>query len=211
MMKQLYLVRHGIGMAELSNYGRGQIRSLGERLHEILPEKVKISLVSSPVRRAWESAEELLPFLNKKSKNDVYIQRDDSFALPKYVAISYKGAINQGKEIIPVIESYFENNDIVFIVSHRETISPLVIAIPAHYEIPFSGSLKPEIRPPDDENLISTAMKRNNLPREEAIKWLIDEYPNIFLFPPEIPEASALSFDLEAKVAKMIRSGLGSI
>ncbi|MBL7054371.1 hypothetical protein ISS05_01280 [Candidatus Woesearchaeota archaeon] len=124
---------------------------------------------------------------------------------------TYDASIEYGKKVIPMIEGYFKEHDIVFVMSHKESIGAMSLAIPAHYKIPFSDTLQPCIKPPDDEVFIEMCMDEYDLGRNKTIDKMIDDYPDIFLYTPSIPEASAAFFDIEAKVCELTRCGLRSM
>jgi len=211
-MKQLYTIRHGNhNWSELTDYGIAQVIDLYQKIEPRLPRDAKYKLISSPSERTYDTAKKLQHLLKRGLGLELNIEKENAFGQFEGGIGMYGGAIDYGKKVIPLIETYFKENDIVLIAAHKECIGSMSIALPVHYEIPFSDTLKPVIWWPDDEGLISMVMEDQDLEREEALQWIVDEYPEYFLHNPSIPEASAAFFDLEAKVCELIYCGLRSM
>jgi phosphohistidine phosphatase SixA len=213
-MKQVYLARHGNYGEDgrLSPYGVSQVQAIGDIIDKRLPKNVRVLLLASPEKRTVHTGEELLPFLRKKSSNDLSVQTDDRFYWTR-AGMFYKDSIKKSEAVIELLETSFQSYDVVVVTTHKENIGTLGIGIPKHYDIPYSNALSPWIRPPDDEQLIAMTMENETLPRDEAIQWLIQKYPEYFTYPPShgISEASTLFFDLEQKVVEMLSCGLRSV
>ena len=209
-MKQIYLIRHGekTDYHGLSPYGREQVIELGKRLENRLMQGASYCMVSSPSQRAVETATILRPLIERKAKTNVLVQTENAFGELESFASGYENNIKKGKEKVPFIEKYLANKEIVLITSHLMVISSTGLGMAIHYEIPYSDTFTPRILEPDNEDLINDAMKENKCKENEAKKWLVKKYPEIFCLPPSIPEASALIFDLESRTVEMISCGL---
>lgn len=132
-MKQLYAIRHGNhNWSELTEYGIEQVISLYQKIEPRLPKKARYKLVASPTERTYDTVMNLKNLLKKGLGLDLTIEQESVFGQFEGGIGMYDGSIEYGEKVIPLIETYFENHDIVFIAGHEECIGSMSIALPVH-------------------------------------------------------------------------------
>jgi broad specificity phosphatase PhoE len=202
-MKQLYFVRHGNAVYRedsLSRLGRNQVERLSQRLDEHLPESLDCVFASSPSGRAVQTAEILLPMIERKCGKQVYIESEPALDQTR----SMWGAetvLRNGEENVALLDKYSRSECGIF-VAHDNIIVATSVAIAKYEGIEVPAFIRvDEI----DQSLVSWAMGEFGYTRERA-EEKVREYgmkpiPEI----KPIDEASAIHIDLEEKGIEYIQ------
>lgn len=130
---QLYIIRHAESMGNietdeifdktnppLNSLGKEQARAVGERFAEFKPD----ALISSPLKRAYETAKQISINCNTE------IEIDDALVeCGTYGIESEEVCIERAKAVINKIKEKYSENKSVVIVSHGGFIEKLLYAI----------------------------------------------------------------------------------
>lgn len=203
-MEQLYFIRHGN-----ANYVRGcltprgvqQVERLSSTLETLLPKNIQGTLISSSSGRAIETAEILLPLLERKTGRKIKIEREPLLSEVRSMG-SDKTILEECEVNTSLIEKYncFEYG---FFVAHEKVIAATCRAIVERYGLPMPNFLK-LIEDQPDEETIDYFIKKMKCSREEALVKIRGYNKNPWIELPPIAEASAIHLDIQQKQGRYI-------
>jgi len=197
-MKTLYFVRHGNAdyMKDgLTQRGIAQVERFSSKLEGLLPNNQNLVLVTSPSGRAIETAQILIPMLERKTGGKVYFERENALYQTRSMG-SDKIILENGRQNLFLLDKYSKYETGVF-TAHDKIIVGTCIAIGEFLEIKTPTFLRAE--QPIDESLVSWAIKEFGYTREKAEEQVRKYAPSPLIEFPEMPEASAICIDIEQK------------
>jgi len=155
-MNELYLVRHGTAdweTGELELLGREEVLDLSHKLEKVMTPNQRYRLISSPIIRAYQTAELLLPLIRKKSRTYPDIENEPD--LEEMAQLDYEGLIQIGRGLLSMIKKY-DDCDIAVMTSHMWKIYALAFALSEETDIllPESIASREQIDPKSKEELI---------------------------------------------------------
>lgn len=203
-MQQAYFIRHGNAdyfNSCLTQLGVNQAQRLSSTLELLLPKTIQSILVSSPSNRAIETAQLLIPLLERKTGKRIYIKEEELLSELRSMG-SEESILARGKENIQLVEKY-QSTEYGFFVAHEKIIAATCMAIVESYGLPTPNFLS-LIEDQLDERTIVFFMRRMNCSREEALKKIKSYDKNPLVELPHIAEASAVHLDFQQKQVRYI-------
>ena len=203
-MQQLYFIRHGNAdylKGCLTPRGIQQVERLSSTLETLLPNGLQGTLVSSPSGRAVETAEVLLPLIERKAGKKIYIEREGLLSELRSMD-SEKSILESGRANVVLVEKYHAL-DYGFFVAHEKIIAATCIAIAERYGIPIPDFLKLVEDQPDEETF-ALFMEEKKCSREEALLEMKRFGWDPWIELPHIAEASAIHLDMVQKQVRYI-------
>jgi len=185
----------------LTPRGHQQVERLSAILETLLPEGIHGTLVSSPSRRTFQTAELFSPLIARKTGERIYIEPEELLSELRSMGSDESILVN-GRENVVLVEKY-HSSQYGFFVAHERIIAATCISIADAYSLAMPDPLRLIVDQPDEE-LVAWYMKRVDCSREQALEKIrsVDPHPLVDL--PPIAEASAIHLDLVQKQVKYI-------
>jgi hypothetical protein len=199
-MQQIYFIRHGNAdylRGCLTLRGVQQVERLSSVLERLLPNGIQGTLVSSSSGRAIETANLLLPLIERKSGRRIRVEEEGLLSELRSIG-GGKSMLERGKANVVLVEKD-GLSDYGFFIAHENIIAATGIAIAERYGLQIPDFLRPIEDQPDEETFRLFMTDFKNKTRADALLHMksLGWNPQIAL--PPIAEASAIHLDMLQK------------
>jgi hypothetical protein len=200
----MYFIRHGHADYYndcLTRFGLSQVERLCATLETHLSDSIDAILVTSPAGRTFETAQMLIPLLERKVGKKLYIDRETLLSQEHSMG-SDEFILEHIRENAVLVEKYHDSG-YGFFVAHDRIIVATCIGIAEKYAIPIPDFLQ-LIEDQPDECTIEYFMRTMKSSREEALEKIRSYHVHPVIELPPIREASAVHIDLIHKELTLI-------